>query len=124
STPGCSMIRSRIGAALAALVTLTTSAAAQAKRPMTFADIMEMKGVGGIAIAPDASTVAFTVSAWEHPNARPSTDPAKPDTAKGDRHETRSHVWLVPAAGGTPRQLTFSERGESQPAWSPDGRSV
>jgi Tol biopolymer transport system component len=29
-----------------------------------------------------------------------------------------------PAAGGTPRQLTFSERGENAPQWSPDGRSL
>jgi dipeptidyl aminopeptidase/acylaminoacyl peptidase len=36
----------------------------------------------------------------------------------------RSHIWLVPAGGGTPRQLTFGERGESAPAWSPDGRSI
>jgi Tol biopolymer transport system component len=33
-------------------------------------------------------------------------------------------VWLVPATGGTPRQLTYGERGESQPSWSPDGSTI
>ena len=109
---------------VAALLTATATAGAQSKRPMTFMDIMELKNVGGVALSPDGSKVAYTVSGWEHPNAKPSTDPAKPDTAKGDKHEMRSHIWLVPTAGGTPRQLTFSERGETAPQWSPDGRSL
>jgi dipeptidyl aminopeptidase/acylaminoacyl peptidase len=112
---------------IACAVALTTTAAtagAQTKRPMTFMDIMELKNAGVVALSPDGSKVAYTVSGWEHPNARPATDPSKPDTAKGDKHEMRSHIWMVPAAGGTPRQLTFSERGENAPQWSPDGRSL
>ncbi|AMW04614.1 S9 family peptidase [Gemmatimonas phototrophica] len=80
-------------------------------------DIMRLKAVGGVALSPDGAKVLYTISAWEHPAARG-------DTALGDRHERRSHVWLVPAAGGTPRQLTYGERGESQPSWSPDGSTI
>jgi len=109
---------------IALVVGAATTADGQAKRPMTFADIMDIKGIGGVALSPDASVVAYAVTGWEHPNAKPSTDPAKPDTALGDKHDTRSHIWLVPAAGGTPRQLTFSDRGESSPAWSPDGKTL
>src|SRR5262249_2793474 len=108
-------------------VLLLASAAtlgAQSKRPMTFTDIMELKNVGGVALSPDGSTVAYTVSAWEHPNAKPAANPSMPDTAKGDRHDMRAHIWLVSATGGAPRQLTFSERGESSPAWAPDGKSI
>lgn len=94
------------------------------KRPMTFADIMELRNVGGVALSPDASTVAYTVSAWEHPNAKPAATGAAPDTARGDRHDMRSHIWLVSTSGGAPRQLTFSERGESSPQWSPDGKTL
>ena len=116
--------RTRGMACVAALLAAASTAGAQNKRPMTFADIMELKNVGGVSLSPDGAKVAYTVSGWEHPNARPATDPAKPDTAKGDKHETRSHIWMVAAAGGAPRQLTFSERGESGPQWSPDGRSL
>jgi dipeptidyl aminopeptidase/acylaminoacyl peptidase len=91
---------------------------------MTFMDIMQLKNVGGVALSPDGSTIAYTVSAWEHPDAKSASNPAMPDTAKGDRHEMRSHLWLVPTKGGTPRQITFSERGESSPAWAPDGGSI
>ena len=111
-------------ACVVAVVAAAGQAGAQNKRPMTFMDIMELKNVGAVALSPDGSKVAYTVSGWEHPNSRPSTDPTKPDTAKGDKHETRSHIWIVSAAGGAPRQITFSERGESGPQWSPDGRSL
>lgn len=117
------MLRSR-GVSLLAVLSFASVASAQTKRPMSFADVMEIKNLGTVALAPDASSIVFSVSAWDHPNAHPSTDPTKPDTAKGDRHDVRSHLWTVPVNGGEPRQLTFGERGESAPAWSPDGRSI
>lgn len=86
-------------------------------RGLDDADIMRLKAVGGVALSPDGGTVLYTVSGWEHPNARG-------DTALGDRHERRSHVWRVSAAGGPARQLTYGERGESQPSWAPDGRTI
>jgi dipeptidyl aminopeptidase/acylaminoacyl peptidase len=109
---------------VAALGVAGAVAGAQSKRPMSLSDIFDLKNLGAVALSPDASAIAFAVSGWEHPNARPSTDPTKPDTAKGDRHDVRSHLWLVSASGGAPRQLTFSERGENAPAWSPDGKSL
>ncbi len=90
---------------------------AQAKRPMTTADLMRVRSVGGAAISPSGDRVLYTVSAWEHPGA-------KGDTALGDTHNRRSHVFIVSAAGGPSRQLTASERGESQPQWSPDGATI
>ena len=33
----------------------------------------------------------------------------------------RNNIWLVPATGGWPTQLTISEQRQAQPAWSPDG---
>jgi dipeptidyl aminopeptidase/acylaminoacyl peptidase len=33
----------------------------------------------------------------------------------------RNNLWLVPATGGWPVQLTISDQRQSQPAWSPDG---
>lgn len=102
--------------AASATLALSTTAAAQ-PRGLDDADIMRLKAVAGVALSPDGGRVLYTISAWEHPNARG-------DTALGDRHERRSHVYLVPATGGAPRQLTYGERGESQPSWSPDGRTI
>ena len=36
----------------------------------------------------------------------------------------RNNLWLVPASGGWPTQLTVSDQRQTQPAWSPDGRWI
>ena len=36
----------------------------------------------------------------------------------------RQNLWLVPAEGGWPVQLTISDQRQAEPAWSPDGRSI
>ena len=104
-------------AVLVALIMMPALVAAQSKRPMSENDLMRVRGVGGVAISPGGDRVLYTVSAWEHANA-------KGDTILGDKHDRRSHVWIVPFVGGAARQLTASERGESQPQWSPDGSLI
>ncbi len=106
----------RFGAGVLLLL-LPTLLGAQTKRSMSADDLMRIRGVGGVAISPAGDRVLYTVSAWEHADA-------KGDTALGDKHDRRSHVWIVPFAGGAPRQLTSSERGESQPQWAPDGSKI
>ena len=117
------MIRLRRWSAALALLAIASAASAQStsKRPMSIDDMMSLRGVGGASISPNGALVVYQVSAWEHPAA----NAAKGDTAKGDKHEMRSHLWLVSTDGSQPaRQLTFSERGESQAAWSPDGSTI
>jgi len=36
----------------------------------------------------------------------------------------RNNLWLVPADGGFPVQLTVSDQRQSSPAWSPDGKWI
>jgi dipeptidyl aminopeptidase/acylaminoacyl peptidase len=36
----------------------------------------------------------------------------------------RQNLWLVPAEGGWPVQLTISDQRQAEPAWSPNGRSI
>ncbi|MBV9623899.1 MAG: S9 family peptidase [Acidobacteria bacterium] len=36
----------------------------------------------------------------------------------------RANLWLVPAAGGWPAQLTVSDERQMHPAWSPDGKWI
>jgi len=36
----------------------------------------------------------------------------------------RNNLWLVPADGGWPTQLTVSDRRQSQPTWSPNGKWI
>ena len=88
------------------------------RRPMTLDDMMELRQAGNVDISPDGRQTVFTISQWEHPNA-------KSDTARGDKHERRNHLWLVPTDGSRPaRQITFGERGETSPQWRPDGQAI
>ncbi|HET6374379.1 MAG TPA: S9 family peptidase [Candidatus Polarisedimenticolia bacterium] len=43
---------------------------------------------------------------------------------EGYLDERRSHLWVVPAAGGQPRQITFGPFDDSTPRWSPDGSRI
>jgi dipeptidyl aminopeptidase/acylaminoacyl peptidase len=36
----------------------------------------------------------------------------------------RNNLWIVPAEGGWPTQLTVSDQRQSHPAWSPDGKWI
>src|SRR3974390_1963056 len=36
----------------------------------------------------------------------------------------RNNLWLVPAEGGWPLQLTVSDQRQTAPAWSPDGKWI
>ena len=82
---------------------------AQDKRPVEFEDILSMKSVGLPQISPDGASVLYTVTAWE----------------EGDKEGAKtfvSHLWRVASEGGGATQLTFGEKGESGPRWSPDGK--
>jgi dipeptidyl aminopeptidase/acylaminoacyl peptidase len=101
-------MRRRLLTAAAVLCAATASASAQS-RPVTVDDILSMKAVGSPAVSPDGTSVLYTVRQWE---------------SDRDRMESRTHIWKVAVTGGLARQITFGERGESQPQWSPDGRYI
>ncbi|HEY7295144.1 MAG TPA: S9 family peptidase [Dehalococcoidia bacterium] len=79
--------------------------AATARRGMTPADLFRLTLTSDAQISPDGSRVAFV---------RTQLDEAQ------DRY--LSTIWIVPAAGGEPRQFTTGSRRDTAPRWSPDGR--
>ena len=59
------------------------------------------RSVGSTAWSPDGKTIAFVSNI-----------------------SGRNNIWLVPADGGWPTQLTVSDQRQTSPAWSPDGKWI
>jgi dipeptidyl aminopeptidase/acylaminoacyl peptidase len=55
---------------------------------------------------------------------RPTWSPDGQSIAFISNMSGRNNVWLVPADGGFPVQLTVSDQRQSSPAWSPNGKWI
>ena len=55
---------------------------------------------------------------------RPTWSPDGKTIAFVSNMSGRNNLWLVPAEGGWPVQLTVSDQRQSSPAWSPDGKWI
>jgi dipeptidyl aminopeptidase/acylaminoacyl peptidase len=98
---------SRLVAAVLLLASVCAMAQSAGRRPFTFEDMMALKRVAEPAISPNGKWVVF--SAVE---------------VNLDNNTRRSHLWVVPVAGGDARQLTIGESGDERPQWSPDGKQL
>jgi dipeptidyl aminopeptidase/acylaminoacyl peptidase len=104
--PGPSAVRRPILFA-AALLLAAAAAPTAAQRPITPEDLWSLGRVGAPAVSPDGQSVVYPVTRYD---------------LDADRGTTQ--LWMVPTAGGEPRQLTTGESSSSSPAWSPDGRWI
>jgi len=84
------------------LLAAAVCAFAAEKRPITETDLYAFKWVADPRISPDGSQIAYTQVTV---------------TAKHDNYATA--LWIIPASGGTPRQISAGPR-DSSPRWSPD----
>jgi dipeptidyl aminopeptidase/acylaminoacyl peptidase len=55
---------------------------------------------------------------------RPTWSPDGKSIAFISNMSGRNNLWLVPAQGGWPVQLTVSDQRQTSPAWSPDGKWI
>jgi len=78
---------------------------AQEQRLLTVDDLFALKNVGDPRVSPDGAWVAYTVSQMDLKKDNSDTD-----------------IWMAPLQGGEPLRLTTSDKSESSPRWSPDGR--
>lgn len=80
-----------------------------APNPLTFDGLLQLKHIDDAQISPSGSEIAYVVAAA-------SLDVGEQAPA--------STIWIVPAAGGEPRQITRSSGSDDLPRWSPDGGSL
>ncbi len=88
------------------IVALCLPAPAADQRGITEMDLFKFVWLADPQISPDGSFVTY-VRVWVN--------------QKADRYD--SALWIVPANGGTPRQLTAGPR-DTNPRWSPDGKTL
>ena len=91
--------------ALAVAVVALPVGAMRAQQALTMDHLKKLVGVSSPDVSPDGKQVAFVVS---RPNY--TTD------------RSESELYIVDAAGGAPRPLTFWRKRVSSPKWSPDGK--
>jgi dipeptidyl aminopeptidase/acylaminoacyl peptidase len=91
---------------LLSLLLCAPESRAQAKRAMTFDDLLAMRMVREPAISPDGKWIAFTVAA-----------------ADRDANRTATNIWLARSDGSDTLELTRSGH-DSAPAWAPDGKRL
>ncbi|HWF85562.1 MAG TPA: S9 family peptidase [Vicinamibacterales bacterium] len=104
-----------IAASVISALAFTVYPAAQpATHVVSLPDLLSIRQVTPPRLSPDARWIVYAVRGWENGTGKDS-----------ERKDARSHVWRVSADGAAPaRQLTFSDRGESAPDWSPDGTII
>jgi dipeptidyl aminopeptidase/acylaminoacyl peptidase len=80
---------------------VTSKPNAQVEKSLSIEKLYMTRSVGGTSWSPDGKTIAFV-----------------------SNMSGRNNIWLVPAEGGWPTQLTISDQRQSAPAWSPDGKWI
>jgi dipeptidyl aminopeptidase/acylaminoacyl peptidase len=73
----------------------------QVEKTLSIEKLYMTRQVGGADWSPDSKTIVFVSNL-----------------------SGRSNLWLVPAEGGWPMQLTVSDQRQSAPAWSPSGKWI
>lgn len=77
------------------------------KRPMTIDDLLALKWVSDPQVSPDGTRAVYVQKVVDR-----------------DADTYRSHLWIIPTAGGPAKQFTAGSHQDSLPRWSPDGRSI
>ncbi len=79
----------------------------QLKQPLTVDDLWAMKRVGSFDLSPDGKTIAFSVTTYNMNENKGNTD-----------------IYLVDSDGSNLRSLKNSDKNESDPKFSPDGKRI
>jgi len=80
---------------------ITSKPDARVEKNLSIEKLYMTRQVGGSTWSPDGKTVAFVTNM-----------------------SGRNNIWLVPAEGGWPTQLTVSNQRQTSPTWSPNGKWI
>lgn len=93
------------------LVLVAVVSTAQTRKPIVASDLMKIATASQIQISPDGSKALTVVTRKAVKN-------------ENEYYYTR-HLYVLDLVGkDEPRQLTFGDRNDGQPQWSPDGKQI
>ena len=92
--------------ALCLLLSAPAMRAADTRVP-TIDQLVELKRPGSVALSPDGTKVAYTVT-----------------ETNWDENAYETEIYLAEAQSGSPIQLTRARKSSSAPGWSPDGKWI
>jgi dipeptidyl aminopeptidase/acylaminoacyl peptidase len=79
--------------------------------PILATDLLKLKAMNQIDVSPDGSKVVFVLISM-----------GKEDKGGNVEYRYYEHLWMIDLEGpSVPVQLTFGDRNDGSPAWSPDG---
>ena len=79
----------------------------RAKRHITADDLYRFKLIRGSTISPDGGHVVYSLQRVDRKTEKRYTN-----------------LWVVPTAGGRPRQFTYGDQSDTSPEWSPSGDEI
>jgi dipeptidyl aminopeptidase/acylaminoacyl peptidase len=89
------------------LFSITTFIFPQTKRAINVDDLWAMKRIGTYDVSPDGKTIAYTLTSYSFETNKGNTD-----------------IYLIDSDGKNLRPLKNSEKNESEPQFSPDGKKI
>jgi dipeptidyl aminopeptidase/acylaminoacyl peptidase len=95
----------------AAVFLMATQSFAQQKKPIVASDLMKIATTNQIQVSPDGSRAVAVVN--------------RKAVKNDNEYSYTRHLYLLDLTGKEkPRQLTFSEKHDGAPQWSPDGNQI
>ncbi len=79
-------------------------------KPVVTSDVLKLATADQIEISPDGTKAVMVVT--------------RKTVKKEKEHYYTRHLYLINLTGGEPIQLTFGDKNDSQPTWSPDGKNI
>lgn len=102
-----------------ALLLLFVSASLLAQVRPTTEDLAALRAPSSPRLSPDGKWIAYVLS-----SRRLDAAAAPADDDREGGWKTERQLYVVPAGGGEPRQLTFAKDNPGAPEWSPDGSAI
>jgi dipeptidyl aminopeptidase/acylaminoacyl peptidase len=100
-------VKTQLSASVLLILSFALAGHTAEKRAFQLEDLYRVQSVASLQLSPDGKSAVFTVS-----------------TSDLGRAKRVTHIWQMDIDGKNQRQLTFGDKSETNPAFSPDGKWI